>query len=109
MVEGDRLVALVGERRAGLGEVRRHRLLTVVHLPRGDDLVAGVVEGRHRHVELVTVLGLHVLADQPLAVLAQLGLSHWASCIALATATTNSTSRSSWACTAGPCTPWAQM
>ena len=39
--------------------------------PVGDDLVARVVERRHRHVEVVDVLGLHVLAHDGLAALAQ--------------------------------------
>ena len=65
------LVSLVRECRAGLLEVAHHLVGTVVHVARGDDLVARVIEGAERHVELMTVLGLHVLAHDGLATLSQ--------------------------------------
>jgi hypothetical protein len=71
VVQRDQLVALVGERGARLVEVALDRLGAVVDLAGRDDLVARVVEGRQRDVELVPVLGLHVLAHQLLSGLAQ--------------------------------------
>ena len=76
VVQRDQLVALVGERRAALLEVRRDRRLAVVHVAGRDELVARVVERLHRHVELVPVLGLHVLAHDRLAALAQRRRGH---------------------------------
>ena len=67
VVHGDQLVALVRERRARLLEVAHHLVGPVVHLAGGDDLVAGVSERPERHVEFMTVLGLHVLAHDGLA------------------------------------------
>jgi hypothetical protein len=67
VVEPDQLVALVGECGARLLEVARHLLGAVVHVAVRDDLVTRVVERPHRHVELVPVLGLHVLTDDGLA------------------------------------------
>ena len=67
VVQRDQLVALVGEGGARLREVAHHLLGPVVHLARGDDLVARMIEGAERHVELMPVLGLHVLAHDGLA------------------------------------------
>ena len=69
VVERDQLVALVGERGPSLLEVAVDLGLPVEHVARGDQLVARVVERLHRDVELVPVLGLHVLDDEllPLA------------------------------------------
>src|SRR5882762_11517879 len=70
------LVALIGERRAALVEVAGDRLLAVVDVARRDDLVARVAERLHRHVELVAVLGLHVLAHDLLAGLSEAHAPH---------------------------------
>src|SRR5205085_7153778 len=105
VVQRNGLVALVRKRRTRLREVRGHRLLAVVNLTGGDDLVAGVVEGPQRHVELVTVLGLHVLANKPFATLAELRRRHYWSFIAALSETANSTRRSSSAWPAGPWMP----
>ena len=67
VMEGDQLVALVGERGARLLEVARHLVGAVEDVARADQLVARVVEGRERGVELVPVLGLHVLDNELLA------------------------------------------
>src|SRR5437763_1948190 len=61
----------LGEGGPRLGEVARALLLAVVDGARRDDLVARVAERGHRHVELVPVLRLHVLAHHGLAALAQ--------------------------------------
>src|SRR3954447_19915337 len=71
VVQRDQLVALVGERGARLGEVPRDLVGAVVHVAGRHDLVARVVEGREGHVELVPVLGLHVLAHGALAGVAE--------------------------------------
>ena len=73
VMQCDELVALVWKRGAGLGEVPTNLRLAVVDVARGDDLVARVREGSDRRVEVVVVLGLHVLAHDGLAALAQLG------------------------------------
>ena len=75
---------LIGERTARLLEVRTDSLLAVIYIAGRDDLVARVLEGGEGDIELVPVLGLHVLADGPLASLAQLlgnghSRSHWRS------------------------------
>ena len=72
VVELDQLVALVGEGAAGLLVVGGDLLGPVVDVAGRDDLVAGVLEGVERDVELVPVLGLHVLDDDLLAFLAQI-------------------------------------
>jgi hypothetical protein len=69
VVQRDQLVALVRKRRARVLEVAHHLLGPVVHLAGGDDLVPRVAERPERHVELVTVLGLHVLAHDGLTAL----------------------------------------
>ena len=84
VVELDQAVALIGERAARLLEVRADGLLAVIYIAGRDDLVARVLEGGEGDIELVPVLGLHVLADGPLASLAQLlgdghSRSHWRS------------------------------
>ena len=84
VVELDQAVALIGERAARLLEVRADGLLAVIYIAGRDDLVARVLEGGEGDIELVPVLGLHVLADGPLASLAQLlgdghSWSHWRS------------------------------
>ena len=77
MVKLDQLVALVGEGGAGLLEVASDLGLAVVDVARRDQLVARMLEGRHRRVELVAVLRLHVLDDELLASVAQgLGQGH---------------------------------
>ena len=73
VVQGDHLVALIWEGGAALGVVTAHLLLAVVHLAGGDQFVARVREGADRGVEVVDVLGLHVLAHNGLAASAQLG------------------------------------
>ena len=67
VMQRDELVALVRERGAGGAEVLPHLLLAVEDLPRGDDLVARVLERPDRGVEVGDVLGFHVLADDGLA------------------------------------------
>src|SRR5262249_22913785 len=64
-------VPLVGEGRARGGVVAADGALAVEHLARRDQLVAWMREGAERHVELVTVLGLHVLAHDGFASLAE--------------------------------------
>ena len=66
VTHGDQLVALIRERRARVLEVLAHGRVAVVHLPRRDDLVARVREGLHHGLEVVDVLGLHVLAHHGL-------------------------------------------
>ena len=68
----DQLVALIGEGGAGVLEVAGHLLAAVVDVPRADQLVARVVEGLDRRLELVPVLGLHVLDHELLALATKL-------------------------------------
>ena len=72
VVEGEQLVALVGERGARLLEVSGHRLAAVVDVARADQLVARVVEGLDRRLVLVPILRLHVLDHELLALATQL-------------------------------------
>ena len=69
MVQRDQLVALVWKRGAALVEVAQHLLLPVVYVAGGDQLVARMLERRHRRVEVVPVLRLHVLAHERFAAL----------------------------------------
>ena len=71
MVQGQQLVALVGEGAPRLLEVRHHLLGPVVDLAGPHQLVAGVMEGGEGVVELVAVLGVHVLAHDLLALAPQ--------------------------------------
>src|SRR5215218_2383087 len=71
VMQGDQLVALVGEGRAALSVIRPYLGLSVVHVVRADQLVARVVERLYRHVEFEPVLRLHVLAHYALALLAE--------------------------------------
>src|ERR1700677_2793688 len=73
VVQRDQLVALVGKGGACLGEVAPYLLLAVVHVSRADQLVARMLERRDRRIEVVVVLGLHVLAHERLAALSLLG------------------------------------
>src|SRR5438105_4056179 len=82
VVQRDQLVALIGERGPRGPEVLRHLLLPVVYLARGDDLVPGMVEGAHRDVEPMDVLGLHVLTHGGLAARPQLGVAGPGHCAA---------------------------
>jgi hypothetical protein len=66
------LIALIWKGSAGDAEVLGDLIRAVVDIAGRDDLVSGMVERGHRHVELVTVLGLHVLADDRQATLAQI-------------------------------------
>ena len=70
-MQRDQLIPLVRKRRARLLEVGHYLLTAVVHVPDRDDLVAGVVEGAERGVEVVLVLRLHVFAHHGLAPFAQ--------------------------------------
>ena len=74
VVQRDDLVALVGKGLAGLAVVRRDGLRPVDHLAAGDELVARMVEGREREVEVVAVLGLGVLAHDGLAPGSEVGV-----------------------------------
>jgi hypothetical protein len=67
VVEVHDLVALVGKRRAALGEVVTHLALAVEHVPGGHQLVTRMAEGRDRAVEVVVVLRRHVLAHDGLS------------------------------------------
>ena len=67
VMQGQQLVALVGESGAGVLEVLHDLLGSVVDLAGGDQLVPRVVKGVERVVELVAVLGVHVLAHDRLA------------------------------------------
>src|SRR3954453_13028441 len=72
MVEGDQLVALVGKGRARLLVVAVDLFGAVEDLVGRNDLVARVVgEGGQRHVEVVRVLRLHVLADDLLGLVSR--------------------------------------
>ncbi len=71
VVKGDELVALVRKRGPGLSEVATDLGLTIEDVPRCNDLVAGVRKGRDRRIEVVVVLGLHVLAHHGLSALTQ--------------------------------------
>jgi len=62
----ERAVVLVVER-LNLGRA-------VKDLPRGDDLVAGMVEGGDRRLAIVAILCLHVLPHDRLATLAMVGV-----------------------------------
>ena len=73
VVQGDELVALIGERRARPPEVLAHLVLAVEHLTGADELVAGVGEGRHGGLHVAAVLGRHVLADRRLPPRPQVG------------------------------------
>ena len=71
------LVALVGERGALVAVVGEHRVLAVVHLPGGHDLVARVAGERgDRAVELLVDLGGEVLVEQVESTLAEVGIDH---------------------------------
>jgi len=50
--------------------------LQIEDLAGRDDLVAGVIEGAERHLEVVGVLGLHVLPDTSSAPLTQILADH---------------------------------
>ena len=66
-MEGDQLVALIGKGGPRVLEVAAHRLLPVEYIARRH---AGMAEGGERHLDVMVVLGLHVLADERLAALA---------------------------------------
>ena len=68
----EQFVSLIRERGAALLEVGHDRFRAIVDLAGPDQLVAGVIEGLQRDVELVAVLGLHVLAHDVLAALPDL-------------------------------------
>src|SRR5512144_2061780 len=74
MVQRQELVALVGKRAAGLGEVALHLLGAVVDLSGADQLVAGMLEGVEGRVELLAVLRVHVLAHDLLPLAPQRGV-----------------------------------
>jgi hypothetical protein len=76
VVHRDQVVALVRERGPGLLEVARDLTRAVVDVAGADQLVARMVERRERCVELVPVLGLHVLDDELLALAAPQVLIH---------------------------------
>ena len=69
----DQRVALVGERGPRLVEVAADLIGAVEDVAGRDDLVAGMAEGGDRRLELVAVLGVHVLADVRLASVAEGG------------------------------------
>ena len=71
VVQRERLVALIGKRRAGLREVAPNVVLAVIHVAGRDDLVAGMGECPDGRVEVVLVLRFHMLAHDHLAALAQ--------------------------------------
>lgn len=71
VMEGDHLIALVGEGGPRIVEVAAHGLLPIEDIARGHDLVTGVTERAQRGLEVVLVLRLHVFADERLAPLAQ--------------------------------------
>jgi hypothetical protein len=56
VVQGDELVALIGKGSSGLGEVAANRLLAVIDIAGGDELVARMPEGGDRRVEVMRVL-----------------------------------------------------
>jgi hypothetical protein len=76
VVHRDQLVALIRERSPGVLEVARDLTRAVVDVARADQLVARMVERRKRRVELVPILGLHVLGDERLALAAQVLIQH---------------------------------
>ena len=71
VVKGDELVALVRKRGPGLSEVATDLGLTIEDISGCDDLVARMRKGRDRRIEVVVVLGLHVLAHDSLSALTQ--------------------------------------
>src|SRR4029079_1604118 len=72
VVKGDELISLVGKGGARLLEIARNLLRAVVHVAGADELVAWVVEGLERRVVFVTVLRVHVLDHELLALAAKL-------------------------------------
>ncbi len=56
-----------GKAAAGRLVVAHHLVVAVEHLARGDQFVAGMVEGAQGGLEVETVLGVHVLTDDRLA------------------------------------------
>ena len=72
VMKGEQLVSLVREGSTRLLEVGAHLVVAVEDVAGPDQLVAGVLEGLHGRVVLVTVLGVHVLADEQLAGAAKL-------------------------------------
>ena len=67
VVDRDHLVALVGKGRARARVVGAHGGFAVVHLTGRDELVARMRERGHRGLEVLAVLGVHVLAHHGLA------------------------------------------
>src|SRR5262249_17481729 len=72
VVERDQLIPLVGKGGARLVEVAGDLLGAVIDVAGADELVARVVEGLDRRVVLVTILRLHVLDHELLALAAKL-------------------------------------
>ena len=95
VMKGDQLVALIGKGGPRVLEVLAHRVLPVEDIARRHDLVAGVAEGAQRQLEVVVVLGLHVLPDERLATLAQVLTGRHIDAALLGTTTTGRRSNSS--------------
>src|SRR5215470_16371410 len=95
VMERAQLVPLVREGAPALLEVGAHLLGPVVDLAGGDQLVARVVEGVEGGAELMPVLGLHVLEDDRLSLLAHCG-SRWHAATYISTAMLRSSAGAEW-------------